>query len=179
MNYLKSNIDCDFTKRVFLFIDEIQYLDNPSSFFKLFHDRYTSTVKLVVSGLSTFAIKPKFKDSLAGRLFSFELFGLDFEEFLWFKGIGYNLHQTIPDSVHPVLREYYKEYGLYGSYPKVVLTENIQKKELILKQIANTYVKNVDNRPFYFSNSSKMYHYSSEKPLNRSKKLRKRIKKES
>ena len=140
MNYLKS-IGCDFTKRVFLFIDEVQYLDNPSSFLKLFHDRYGTEVKLVVSGSSSFAIKSKFKDSLVGRMFGFELFGLDFEEFLWFKGVGYDLRQTLPEPLHPVLREYYKEYALYGSYPKVVLTEDIGKKELILKQIINTYVK--------------------------------------
>jgi len=140
MNYLKST-GCDFSKRVFLFIDEIQYLDNPSSFLKLFHDRYGTGIKLVVSGSSSFAIKSKFKDSLVGRMFSFELFGLDFEEFLWFKDANYDLHQNIPDSLHPVLKEYYKEYALYGSYPKVVLTDSIEKKELILKQIINTYVK--------------------------------------
>ena len=140
MNYLKS-VGCDLTKRVFLFIDEVQYLDNPSSFLKLFHDRYGDEVKLVVSGSSSFAIKSKFKDSLVGRMFGFELFGLDFEEFLLFKGAGYELRQPLPESLHPVLREYYKEYALYGSYPKVVLTEDIEKKELILKQIINTYIK--------------------------------------
>lgn len=140
VNYLKT-IGCDFSERIFLFIDEIQYLDNPSSFLKLFHDRYRGRVKLVVSGSSSFAIKSKFKDSLVGRIFSFELFGLDFEEFLQFKRVGYDLRQPAPDSLHPVLKEHYKEYALYGSYPKVVLTESINKKELILKQIINTYVK--------------------------------------
>jgi len=140
LNYLKT-IGCDFSKRIFLFIDEIQYMDNPSSFLKLFHDRYMTKIKLVVSGSSTFAMKSKFKDSLVGRMFGFELFGLDFEEFLWFKGVGYDLYQDLPDSLHEVLKEYYKEYTLYGSYPKLVLTENIAKKELILKQIIDTYVK--------------------------------------
>lgn len=140
VNYLKT-IGCDFSKRIFLFIDEIQYLSNPSSFLKLFHDRYGTQVKLVVSGSSSFAIKSKFKDSLVGRIFSFELLGLDFEEFLQFKDAGYNLRGPVPVSLHPVLKEYYKEYALYGTYPKVVLTESIEKKELILKQIINTYVK--------------------------------------
>ncbi len=140
VNYLKS-IGCDFTKRIFLFVDEVQYLDNPSSFLKLFHDRYGSQVKLIVSGSSSFGIKSKFKDSLVGRIFSFELFGLDFEEFLWFKDVNYDLRQSLPGSLEPVLKEHYKEYVLYGSYPKVVLTESITKKELVLKQIINTYVK--------------------------------------
>lgn len=140
VNYLKT-IGCDFSQRIFLFIDEIQYLDNPSSFLKLFHDRYSPGIKLLVSGSSSFAIKSKFKDSLVGRIFSFELFGLDFEEFLWFKDAGYDLKQKVPDVLHPVLKEYYIENVLYGSYPKVVLSESIEKKELILKEIINTYIK--------------------------------------
>ncbi|MDQ1355038.1 MAG: hypothetical protein QG657_5347 [Acidobacteriota bacterium] len=140
VNYLKT-IGCDFSQRIFLFIDEIQYLDNPSSFLKLFHDRYSPRIKLLVSGSSSFAIKSKFKDSLVGRIFSFELFGLDFEEFLWFKDTAHDLGQMVPEALYPVLREYYKEHVLYGSYPKLVLSDSIEKKELILKEIINTYVK--------------------------------------
>jgi len=140
VNYLKT-LGCNFDEKIFLFMDEIQYLDNPSSFLKLFHDRYGPKIKLVVSGSSSFAIKSKFKDSLVGRTFDFEIFGLDFEEFLQFKGIDYDLQQPIPETLHPQLKELYKEYALYGAYPKIVLTETIEKKELILKQIVNTYVK--------------------------------------
>ncbi|PIV68535.1 MAG: AAA family ATPase, partial [Candidatus Aenigmarchaeota archaeon CG01_land_8_20_14_3_00_37_9] len=39
IDYL-TGINCDFSKKIYLFIDEIQYLKNPSSFLKLFYDRY-------------------------------------------------------------------------------------------------------------------------------------------
>ena len=50
--------------KLFLIIDEIQYLDNPTNFLKIMHDHYPS-IKLIVSGSSTFEIKKKFKESLA------------------------------------------------------------------------------------------------------------------
>ena len=47
--------------KLFVLIDEIQYLANPSSFLKLLadHHRY---VKIIVSGSSSFEMKSKFKD---------------------------------------------------------------------------------------------------------------------
>jgi predicted AAA+ superfamily ATPase len=140
LDYLKS-LGCDFQQRIFLFIDEIQYLDNPSSFLKLFCDHYGDKVKLMVSGSSSFAIKSKFKNSLVGRTFEFELFGLDFEEFLWFKNLNYNIQEPLSTSLDTPLKDLFKEFILYGAYPRVTLTDSIEKKELILKQILNTYVR--------------------------------------
>jgi predicted AAA+ superfamily ATPase len=47
-----------------IFIDEVQYLKNPSNFLKLLYDEYHKNMKLVVSGSSSFYIDKKFKDSL-------------------------------------------------------------------------------------------------------------------
>src|SRR3989344_3403049 len=52
--------------KLFIFIDEIQYLENPSSFLKMIADHHKN-IKLIVSGSSSFNIKSKFKDSLVGR----------------------------------------------------------------------------------------------------------------
>ena len=84
-----------------VFIDEVQYLQNPSHFLKLLYDEYHTTMKLVVSGSSSFYIDQKFKDSLMGRKELYEIFTLDFEEFLDFKEEldikNYLLtHKTIP-----------------------------------------------------------------------------------
>ena len=70
--------------KAFVFIDEIQYLKDPSSFLKLIAD-HSKNIKLIVSGSSSFDIKRKFKDSLTGRTIDFEIFGLSFKEFLLFK----------------------------------------------------------------------------------------------
>ncbi len=77
-------------QKIFLLIDEIQYLDEPSKFLKIMHDHYP-TIKLLVSGSSTFEIKKKFKESLVGRTVNFEMYPLSFEEFLNFKNKKYRL----------------------------------------------------------------------------------------
>ncbi len=127
--------------KIFIFVDEIQYLKNPSSFLKLTHDHFTD-IKLIVTGSSSFEIRSKFKDSLVGRTVNFELFPLDFEEFLWFKKQSYNLVNLISNSlINEELLKFYKEYILFGGYPKIVLTENTEIKEKYLQQIIDTYIK--------------------------------------
>jgi predicted AAA+ superfamily ATPase len=43
-------------KKVIVFVDEIQYLKNPSNFLKYFYDEHRENIKLIVSGSSAFYI---------------------------------------------------------------------------------------------------------------------------
>lgn len=139
INHLQAR-GADFKQKVYLFIDEIQYLNNPSSFLKLFYDQWKDKVKLIISGSSSFAIKSKFKDSLVGRTINFELFGLDFEEFLNFKELNYDL--AVPDKIIiKELKKLFQEFIFYGSYPRIVLENSQEIKERLIKQIINTYIK--------------------------------------
>jgi len=139
VKYLKGK-GSDFNRKIYLLIDEVQYLENPSSFLKLFHDRYRSSVKLLVTGSSSFLIKKKFRDSLAGRIIDFELFPLDFEEFLDFKNLTYNLGSDSETLVREIL-PLYEQHILYGGYPAIVLEDDVEKKEAKLKQVINAYLK--------------------------------------
>jgi len=65
-------------KKVILFIDEIQYLRDPTNFLKYHYDLNRDSIKFVVSGSSAFYIDKKFKDSLAGRKRIFILPTLNF-----------------------------------------------------------------------------------------------------
>jgi len=127
-------------KKIFVFIDEIQYLSNPSSFLKLTADHHKN-LKLIVSGSSSFAIKDKFKDSLVGRTVNFEIFNLSFKEFLTFKQYLFEGKKSYTQKKIEELKLLFKEYVLYGGYPKIVLTPEIDKKEKYLQQIIDTYVK--------------------------------------
>lgn len=141
INYLKQKGLFNQNDKTFLFVDEIQYLSNPSSFLKLTHDHHPG-IKLIVSGSSSFEVKTKFKDTLVGRTVNFELFPLDFEEFLYFKKESFNLRQRISsDILMGELLKFYKEYVLFGGYPKIVLTDQIEMKEKYLQQIIDTYIK--------------------------------------
>ncbi|MDI6739842.1 MAG: ATP-binding protein [Candidatus Edwardsbacteria bacterium] len=127
-------------KRLTVMVDEIQYLANPSSFLKLMADHQPG-VKLIVSGSSSFDIKSKFRDSLAGRTVDFELYGLSFEEFLLFKGERAPGKEPVSAKRRDELAMLFQEYALYGGYPKVVLTRNRAMKQKYLQQIIDTYVK--------------------------------------
>jgi len=141
ISYLKQRGFYKGQEIIYLFVDEIQHLNNPSSFLKLTHDHYPG-IKLIVSGSSSFEINSKFKDSLVGRTVNFELFPLDFEEFLWFKNQPYNLKEKISDiRIIEELKTLYNEFVLFGGYPKIVLTEQLEKKEKYIQQIIDTYVK--------------------------------------
>lgn len=127
-------------EKIYALIDEIQYLDNPSPFLKILADHYKN-IHLIVSGSSTFDIKSKFTDSLSGRTLSFEVFPLSFPEFLEFKEETYVPSQVTSDSGIAHLQELYKEFVMYGGYPKVVLEPVQEKKKSYLLQVIDTYIR--------------------------------------
>lgn len=125
--------------KTFLFIDEVQYLNNPSSLLKIFYDHYKEDFKLIVSGSSSFAIKSKFKDSLVGRTIDLELFGLSFKEYLDFKNLSYNLNsQSL--LIHEELKRHFKDYLLFGAYPQVILADKLEFKQIYLNNIIEKYI---------------------------------------
>lgn len=130
----------DEQQQIFLVIDEVQYLDDPSKLLKLFHDHYQG-IKLLVSGSSTFEIKKKFKESLVGRTVTFELFPLSFEEFLVFKNRKYVLKTKNSAEINKELVPLAEEYIRFGGYPQIVLENSEEKKKVYLAQIINTYVR--------------------------------------
>ena len=130
----------DEKSKIFLIIDEIQYMDDPTKFLKIMHDHYPA-LKLIVSGSSTFEIKKKFKESLAGRTINFELYPLSFEEFLVFKNKNYKLNKENEETINKELIELAEEYIRFGGYPKIVLENSEEKKQTFLGQIINTYVR--------------------------------------
>ena len=143
-----------------VFVDEIQYLDDPSNFLKLLYDQKRREVKIYASGSSAFYIDKKFKDSLAGRKFLFEVYPLNFDEFLIFNReddlIKYK-GKKLPIYCRKKLFNLWESYSLYGGYPRVVLEKDREIKRMILEEIGSAYVKKdimdagIKNTEKYFS----------------------------
>ena len=133
----------DLKKKSFVLIDEVQYLKNPTNFLKYFYDEYKQSIKIIATGSSAFYLDRKFKDSLAGRKKIFTLQTLSFREFLRFKG---EEELSRKDFEKLALHEKekiifnYREYLIYGGYPKVVLS-SLSEKEEVLKDLAYSYIK--------------------------------------
>lgn len=133
----------DLSQKSFIFIDEAQYLANPSNFLKYLYDEHKGKIKLIVSGSSSFYIDKKFKDSLAGRKKIFEVSTLSFREFLRFKGeidLSQKNFSNLVLSEKEKIEAHYRQYLTYGGYPRVVLAANEEKIE-ILREIAYSYIK--------------------------------------
>ncbi len=136
-------------KKITVFIDEIQYLDDATTFLKLLFDEYSNRLKIVATGSSAFYIDKQFKDSLVGRKKIFQMGTLDFEEFLHFKGrndlvseIGLLKFKKKTKSIHEnLLWAYMDEFMNYGGYPAVVLENNIDDKIELLREIRDSYIK--------------------------------------
>ncbi len=136
-------------KRVVLFIDEIQYAEDPSNLLKYLYDTYQENLKIIATGSSPFYIDSRFRDSLAGRKRIFHLKPLNFNEFLIFKD-ELELQQELNrirnkkeyiSGRYNDLLYYFDEYLTYGGYPKVVLEKNTEEKKLLLNELLTSFLK--------------------------------------
>jgi len=138
-----SSASSNSKEKIYLFIDEIQYLNNASSFIKLMVDNHSDRFKLIISGSSVLDIKSKIKQSLVGRIVTFEVFGLDFEEFLWFKKRTFNPNKIAgtDKKTQKELKNLFEEFIIFGAYPRVALISNLNNKKYYLKELIQTYIK--------------------------------------
>jgi len=128
----------------YLFIDEAQRVPDCSRFFKGVYDSKLN-IKLVLTGSSALEIKTKFKESLAGRKQVFHLFSFSFAEFLQVKnkklaGILSSKRKISEISEKQIL-SLFKEYAVWGGYPRVALSRTSQEKSDILAEIYSSYIE--------------------------------------
>ncbi|NOQ21969.1 MAG: AAA family ATPase [Candidatus Aegiribacteria sp.] len=146
----------DSSKQCFVFIDEIHYLDEPSSFLKTLHDHFPR-ITLIVSGSSSLQIQKKFKDSLTGRKSIVHVNPLDFHEFLVFKRSSlaerkseFSIQTILKNGKLPDLSELrflqddfqklYDEFTIFGGYPGVVFLNTYERKTRLIEEIYQSYV---------------------------------------
>src|SRR3989338_3014771 len=128
-------------------LDEIQLAPESPSVIKYLSDH--KKIKFIVTGSSSYYLKNLFTESLAGRKKVFELFPLDFGEFLTFKGINHAnttwREKTFDKNEYNRLTSYYEEFIRFGGFPQVVLAESEETKKDILLDIMSSYI-NIDIR---------------------------------
>ena len=136
-------------KKIILFVDEVQYLDDPSNFLKLLFDEHSEKLKIVASGSSAFYLDDAFRDSLAGRKRIFNLFTCSFREYLKLSGKSELLddlenilqRSNFKSSLIDYLRNEWESYMLYGGYPSIITEPDKQEKINRLKEIRDSFIK--------------------------------------
>ncbi len=148
ISFLKLE-NLDFSKKIFLFVDEFQYCKNSELILKNIYDEYEN-IKIIASWSSSMEIKNKIRESLAWRKKIFYVYSLDFEEFVSWKFIlewkennliDFKKFKTIDWKLEKIASKYYdylEEYLVFWSYPKTLLENN---KEEILDNIFDLYLK--------------------------------------
>lgn len=131
-------------KRAYIFLDEIQASPEITKAVKYLYDHYN--IKFFLTGSSSFYLKNLFPESLAGRKVVFELFPLDFSEFLVFKNVKKDTFDTFREkesSKNKIAFEkqypFFREYCRFGGFPQVVLEENEAQKSRYLSDILSSY----------------------------------------
>jgi len=131
-------------KETFVFLDEVQIVPKIVKAIKYLYDHYK--FKFFLTGSSSFYLKNLFPESLVGRKVIYELFPLDFEEFLVFKGkdkksvkefsiMAKNKSEISYHQYNKLLEEYLE----FGGFPGVVIEKEREYKRQILRDIFTSY----------------------------------------
>ena len=102
-------------EKIYLFLDEIQYIDNWEQEVKALAD--TENVKIFLSGSASSELLTK-KSFLTGRIETHMIYPLDFPEFLQFKKF-----KIAPTETYKY-KAYCDEYLKTGGYPEYILSQN-------------------------------------------------------
>ena len=122
-------INKDINKEKYLFLfDEIQKVENWEEQLKRIYDEH-SNIKFIISGSESLFIRKKSRESLAGRMFEFQVKILTFKEFLSFKNLKFDNLSLYKEEI---LREY-KNFLFSNGFPEMVGEK---------REIADKYVKN-------------------------------------
>lgn len=155
--FVKSYISRNMNERWYFLIDEFHYLPEGGQKLKLLYDIFEN-VKFIITGSSSLELTGGTSRYLVGRLFSFHLFQFSFGEFLQTKERHiYNTYLENSKIIQRFLTEgeglvekreifekefarYFEEYARFGGYPEVVKANDIETRQMILKNIYDTYI---------------------------------------
>ncbi|MCB9263930.1 MAG: ATP-binding protein [Lewinellaceae bacterium] len=134
----------DFDKPAVIALDEVQLVSEITSVIKYFYDHFG--LKFIITGSSSFYLKDHFSESLAGRKRIFEMYPLDFREFLSFRGESAASLQKFAlkpfqRGIYLKFKDHYQEYIRFGGFPEVVLSDLEEDKMAYLNDIINAYIE--------------------------------------
>ena len=147
------------SKRYYFLIDEAQYCKDLGKKLKLIYDLFEN-IKIIITGSSSLELKNETARHLVGRLLEFELYPLNFYEFLlyndqkiariykeWNEKVinllmnssDFEIKKDVDIYINDLLK-YLNEYIKFGGYPAIVTAESEKEKIFLLKNLVNTYL---------------------------------------
>ena len=133
--FLDEFLEKEAGKKVYIFLDEIQYVDKWQHILKRYYDS-NPNLKFIISGSSSLFLKKKTTESLAGRIYEFKLQPLSFEEFLELA------------EADPAIVSQYKKYSL--SIGDLVLRHDQRDYDVFLAESGKELVKLFEEYLLYY-----------------------------
>lgn len=131
-------------ERVYIFLDEIQYIEDWQSILKRYYDLSGKKIKFIVTGSQSLLLKGKYRESLAGRIFDYYLPPLSFREFIRINNETVMVAETfdlfkLPEKYGDLsgYNTYYgqnivalsREYITTGQFPEIRQLQSVEKKQ--------------------------------------------------
>lgn len=142
------------SSRAYFFFDEYHWAKEGGQKLKLLFDLFSPQVKFFITGSSSMELTFQTGKFLVGRVFYFHLYPFSFEEFLITKEkevfSAYQETRALiknftflpkPTIFENKIASYFEDFCLFGGYPEVSKTRELETKQLILKSIINTYLE--------------------------------------
>lgn len=135
-------------EKVYILLDEIQYIDNWQAVLKKYYDLSGKNIKFIITGSQSLLLKNKQRESLAGRIFDFYLPPLSFREFLRINQAEagkapsidlYDLPAEFSDLSGfdvwqgPKISSFAKEYIISGQFPETVKIAEMEMRHDYIK----------------------------------------------
>lgn len=128
--------------KIYIFIDEIQRIQDAGIFLKGIYDKQLNW-KLIVSGSGSIELKEKIHESLTGRKRIFEITPVSFTEFVDFK-TDYRYKDNLFEFLYMeknTVKHLLSEYLNYGGYPRIIIEGNSQNKFHLMNEIFTSYIE--------------------------------------
>lgn len=113
-NYIEINNPAG---RKYIFLDEIQNIENWEKWLKKYYDLYDIDIKFVVTGSNSTMLSDKLSTLLTGRVISKTVYPLSFKEYLGF--VDFELRDTDIQKSEAI--HHFLNYLNNGGFPEVVL----------------------------------------------------------
>ncbi len=119
-------------KDVHFFFDEIQNIDKWDLFVRRIHDSISKHI--YITGSNSKLLSKEISTSLRGRALPFEMYPLNFKEYLEFNQVDTDYHST---KNRGTIRHYLERFQQYGGFPEVLFLDD-SLKDKTLQEYFNT-----------------------------------------
>lgn len=150
INFIKTKFLFSTKNKLYLFIDEFQYIKNAGLFLKNIFDEYKDKIQIICSGSSSLEIT-KNTEFLTWRAISFYIDRIWFKDYFFYSNNeiikkdftlnNFNDLENFYKFYKNNLENNFKEYLNYWWYPEWITAKNKENKERLISEIIKVYIE--------------------------------------